>query len=113
MQIFAKLFAGHAVDHFEHVDDALKAAHGGHYDLLMLDHDLDGLEMVDPIEYNCGTTFVTLLEAPHLVKTAQIIVHSHNSVAAENMMAILKRKGYTVVKLPFGSIASGQTKINL
>lgn len=114
MKFFRTSFIGHQIQHFEHVDDALKAAASTNFDLLMLDHDLDGLVYVEPTEYNCGTTFVSLLEAPRLIASkALCVVHSHNSPAATRMTAILKAKGYNAVKHSFADIRYGKIKINL
>lgn len=116
MEFFHRHFKDHKVYHFEHVDDALKACETVKFDLLMLDHDLDGLTFVDPLEYNCGTTFAVMLAGNSKYaaqKTAVIIVHSHNDIAAMGMVSILKSANFNAVKHSFASIKTGATKINL
>lgn len=69
---------------------------------LFLDQDLEG-EYQDSNESNCGMEVVRWLESKLLAdKIERIIVHSHNSVAAEEMVDRLRRFGYNTWRVPFG-----------
>ncbi len=116
MKFFRQLFMNHKIYHFEHVDDALKACETVKFDLLMLDHDLDGLTYVDPLEYNCGTTFAVMLAGDPkyaALKSSTVIVHSHNDAAGHGMVSTLKAAKFNAVKHTFASIKTGAIKINL
>ena len=55
------------------------------YDLIFLDHDLGGRQMVD--HEDCGLTFVK--QADSFTPNDLIIVHSYNPVGAKQMLAEL------------------------
>lgn len=71
-------------------------------DWLFLDHDLGGEAYVDSSREDCGMEVVRFLCKDNLTKTiSNIVVHSHNVVAAEEMYNKLKDAGYTVKLVPF------------
>lgn len=71
-------------------------------DWLFLDHDLGGEAYVNSTREDCGMEVVRFLCADNLPKTiSNIVVHSHNTVAALEMFNKLKDAGYNVRLVPF------------
>jgi len=71
-------------------------------DWLFLDHDLGGEAYVNSTREDCGMEVVRFLCADNLTKTiSNIVVHSHNTVAALEMFNKLKDAGYNVRLVPF------------
>lgn len=79
------------------------------YDYIFLDHDLGGSQMgykhgrkldVAEAEDN-GVTLIRLIKK-RLTPSDNIIIHSYNSVGAENMMKELMSYGITSHHFPFG-----------
>lgn len=69
---------------FDSVDEAKEAYNLlGPFDVIFLDHDLDGSVFVDSDEKNTGYQFAKFLVEKET--EAQIIVHSMNSVGAQNI----------------------------
>lgn len=71
------------------------------YDLIYLDHDLGGRQMVDSHEEETGAAFVRWMP---LASDHQpvITIHSYNMDGARNMARTLRDKGYTkVISWPF------------
>ena len=73
------------------------------YDLVYLDHDLGGQQMVDSNEEETGAAFTRWL--PFAGEHQPLImIHSFNSVGAQRMAQTLRDKEYTRVGVwPFGS----------
>jgi len=62
----------------------------GEYDLIMLDHDLGGAQMVSPDEEETGTAFVKwLVENNKLKNGPKVIIHSWNPDGARRMLELL------------------------
>lgn len=71
-------------------------------DWLFLDHDLGGEAYVNSTREDCGMEVVRFLCADNLTKMiSNIVVHSHNTVAALEMYNKLKDAGYNVKLVPF------------
>lgn len=71
------------------------------YDLIYLDHDLGGRQMVDSREEETGAAFVRWMP-PAGDHQPVITIHSYNLPGATNMHRLLRDKGYTKVLLwPF------------
>lgn len=71
------------------------------YDLVYLDHDLGGRQMVDSDEEETGAAFVRWLP-PADEHQPVITIHSYNLPGATTMHRLLRDKGYTrVVLWPF------------
>lgn len=71
-------------------------------DWLFLDHDLGGEAYVNSAREDCGMEVVRFLCKDNLTKTiSNIVVHSHNTVAALEMYNKLKDAGYNVKLVPF------------
>lgn len=76
------------------------------YDIILLDHDLGGLQMVDSADEDTGYQFaVFMCEQPTWLsyRSSQVIVHSFNPEGAQKMANLLHEDGYKVVKIPYGT----------
>lgn len=77
------------------------------YNLVCLDHDLDGRTFVDPASERCGMEFVRWLpsriDQPRDGLGPYIFIHSLNGGAADQMSRLLYRKNYNCMLCPFGS----------
>jgi N-acetyl-beta-hexosaminidase len=76
------------------------------YDLILLDHDLGGMQYVesDGVE-ETGYQFAKWMVAleDKLYPDTAVIVHSYNPTGAANIVALLKADGWKIViKTPFG-----------
>ena len=74
-------------DHVEHAADCNNMLQQHRYDLIFLDHDLGGEEMVGVGHEDCGSRVVDFLLANPEIRRGQgaIIVHSSNNVAGPLM----------------------------
>lgn len=73
------------------------------YDILFLDHDLGGEQMVGSDIENTGATFARWMPAwSGEGFPPTVIVHSYNPSGAQTMHAELVKKGYDVHVIPFG-----------
>lgn len=81
-------------DHVEHAKDCIEKLKQEEYDLILLDHDLGGEEMVGTSHEDCGSRVADfLLDNPEIRKKHGIIlVHSLNNVAGP---LVAKRLGCT------------------
>lgn len=69
------------------------------YDLLLLDYDLGGRQMVE--HPDCGLTFVRLIKDKLKGRSMGAIVHSYNPDGARSMVRELLEVGVFVVAAPF------------
>jgi hypothetical protein len=76
------------------------------FELLLLDHDLEGNYEHNPDHPNTGMQFVKWLVAFHEAHERplpQVFIHSWNNVGARNMQHHLQDHGWTIVdRVPFG-----------
>lgn len=74
------------------------------YDIVCLDHDLGGMQMVDSFVEETGYTFaVALGKAKEIADIGRIFIHSYNPVGAMNMeRALYPIYGVKVQRIPFG-----------
>lgn len=71
------------------------------YDLVFLDHDLNGNQMVDSFsEEETGYTVAKWI-VDNKPKIPIIVVHSLNPFGVENMVNLLTKAGYTAGGIPF------------
>lgn len=74
-------------------------------DWLFLDHDLGGEYWVDSSREDCGMEVVRFLCSNDYTKSIRnIVVHSHNVSAAEEMFNKLKENNYSVRLVPFKNL---------
>lgn len=75
---------------------------GGPFDLLLLDHDLEGYYEMDKTHPNTGFEFVKWLTKQTTSKPLpSVIIHSWNNVGAKRMSDGLRESGYDVQRVPF------------
>lgn len=73
-------------------------------DQLFLDHDLGEETFADSNIENCGMEVVRwMVKNKPIVK--EVIVHSLNAPAAENMVELLKSAGYNAIRIPFTNLS--------
>lgn len=85
---FQKKLSKDDVYFFDSVFEAKEAYNFlGPFDVIFLDHDLDGAIFVDSNDENTGYQFAKFLAEKET--EAQIIVHSMNSVGAQNIKRVL------------------------
>ena len=70
-----------------HTKVAIKALQKGSFDLVFLDHDLEG-EPADPEDANCGSEVARFI-AEHQIRCGRIILHTENRAGRESMEVIL------------------------
>ena len=68
-------------------DDCLRMLKNGQYDLIFLDHDLGGEELVNTDYKNCGSEVAR--QFPKDIKYEKVIIHSLNTVGAEYMKQLI------------------------
>ena len=77
--------------------ECIRAIDSQHWDFVYLDHDLGGETYVDSGREDCGFEVVR-----HILKTKpsikRIIVHSHNTPAAQRMADALTCAGYKTIQ---------------
>jgi hypothetical protein len=61
----------------------------GSFDLIFLDHDLEG-EPADPDDANCGSEVARFI-VEHDISCGRIILHTENRAGRESMESILER----------------------
>lgn len=60
-------------------------------DLIFLDHDLDGRQMVDSSEHNTGYTMALKIKEFYGEDYPNVVVHSLNPKGSENILSILTK----------------------
>jgi CheY-like chemotaxis protein len=84
-------------------EEAIAALEHGEYDLICLDHDLGGEQMVNPRGKNTGSEVVRyMIKNPHPAKA--IMIHTHNPPAGNQMVMALMRHYDGVYRHAFGPI---------
>ena len=87
------------------VKAAIKLFKGNYpFDVIFLDHDLGGEEMVDSNDNNTGYQFVKWMVENYKVDGTDIIVHSLNPQGADRMIFEMKEHGVRSRKIPFISL---------
>lgn len=100
-------------------DDAIEKFTGP-YDLLLLDHDMEGNYEYRPEYPNTGFQFVKWLVDQIVVQYCrlqipfpQVILHSHNPVGRKRMRELLEEHGFSVDECRFGPDYVKQVKEQL
>lgn len=100
-QIQSALLA-HDVTYATSKEEAI-AKFKGPYDLMLLDHDMEGNYEYRPNYPNTGFAFLKWLTDQPFKIGCQVILHSHNPVGRTNMRNLLASVGVTNVdECPFG-----------
>lgn len=82
-------------------DDAINC-YVGPYDLLLLDHDMEGEYEYRENYHNTGLQFVKWLVENVNGPMPQVILHSQNGVGRKAMKLLLEENGFDVSECPFG-----------
>lgn len=97
---FRRELIGHEIDHAVTVEEGTSLVVANKYDLIFLDHDLGGEEMVDSFQNNTGYKLAEFIASFTPNKKTPCVVHSCNSAGADNIVRVLPH----AVKLPFPSL---------
>lgn len=84
--------------------DAIAEMQRSEFDVVSLDHDLDGQENADPAGDNTGSAVVRWMQA-NRPKVGRVMVHSLNAGAAVAMVDGLRASGITAQRSPFHFLA--------
>lgn len=87
--VFDDELYGFSVDFVENVSDALDLLSNFHYDLVFLDHDLDGGSMVPSHYKNTGYQVAKFMADEEINEEAVIFIHSMNPIGAQNIKRVL------------------------
>lgn len=97
MRKFRNELIGHTIDHAETVYDGKSFVSLKKYDLILLDHDLGGRQMVDSSEENTGYQLAIFIAEEKLNRDTSCITHTCNPAGADNILSVLPH----AVKVPF------------
>ncbi len=86
---FKQELIGHIVDYAESVKGGTSLVFSNQYDLLFLDHDLGGEEMVDSFSENTGYKLAEWIASFTKDKETPCVVHSCNPAGADNIVRVL------------------------
>lgn len=103
MPIFRKKLIGHEIVHAETANEAILAMQDTAFDLIFLDHDLGGEQMVATSNKNTGSEVVRWMRT-YLLNYCPVIVHSYNVGAAIKMRDDLQDLGMDAYYIPFGDL---------
>lgn len=101
-QQILEVLKGHELTIATSCDEGKSLYKKGHYDLLLLDHDMRGF--FDSSDFhNTGFQFVTWLirQGETVREKAKVILHSQNPTGRRNMFISLEEAGYTVAEYAF------------
>lgn len=99
IRLFAEVLEGHDWTCIHTCDRTYEFHAHSPYDLILLDHDLGGRQMVD--HEDSGTEFVKLVR-DHIGSKARVTIHSYNPDGARRMSKLLEEVGVFPVIQPFG-----------
>lgn len=97
---FRQELIGHEIHHAETVDEGVALLSVNKYDVLLLDHDLGGDEMVDSHAVNTGYQLAKFVASLEQNTPTLCIIHSCNPAVADNIQKVLPH----AVKIPFPSL---------
>lgn len=97
---FRRSLIGNIVDHAETLKAGREMIRENEYDLIFLDHDLGGREMVDSSDEDTGYHLALVIAADDRNRKTPCVVHSCNPAGADNIVAALPH----AVKAPFPSL---------
>lgn len=108
IHLFREASIGWAVVHIATSVEEAKKLWTPPYDLVCLDHDLGGEQMVDSTQENTGYQFALwLAERPIEDRDETIVVHSYNPEGAKRMLVALREHRYAACRVPFGLTVLG------
>lgn len=101
---FRRELVGHQIDHTDNVKDGMVLVKENKYDLIFLDHDLGGEEMVDSYEKNTGYQLAKFIDSvfadgrdftPN--RKTPCVIHSCNPAGSANIKQALSH----AIAIPF------------
>lgn len=98
MELFREALKDHNVDHADNVVDGKKLLTLNEYDLILLDHDLGGEQMIHSADENTGYQLAKFIRDDNIC--ARVITHTYNPAGAKNILAVLPRATY----IPFATL---------
>ncbi len=98
IKTFQRALIDHNVDHADNVQDGQKLLTENEYDLILLDHDLGGGQMVHSSDENTGYQLAKFIRDDNI--SARVITHTYNPAGAKNILAVLPRAAY----IPFSTL---------
>jgi len=98
---FNILFKNHQVTHCDNIKDAKNACLNRVFDILWLDHDLEGKIWEDSFKEETGYQFVKWLVDNGYQKNSLNYIHSMNPIGANLMLNYLKDNDYDGIWIPF------------
>lgn len=108
---FRSMFVNHDIRVTEYAEVAKRLLDIYKYDFIFLDHDLGGEQMVDSSHENTGYQVAKMIDRTENI-TTPIIIHSWNSVGAQNMYDVLNNGKRQVAMIKFGMFDSNIIKQN-
>ena len=108
IEVFKSVLGGkHAVSYVETARDCIDLLETEKFDVVFLDHDLGGEVYVSEAHTNTGSEVVRWLMLHVQDLDPYVIVHSHNTVAAERMQSNLQRAAFShVYRIPFATLVA-------
>jgi len=98
---FKILFKNQQVDLCYTAEEAIYSCRKNKYEILWLDHDLDGKIWQDSQDENTGFRFIKWMVDNKIEKDALIYIHSMNPIGANKMLNYLKDNDYDGIWIPF------------
>ena len=99
------ILAGHILTMATTPEEAI-SLYTGEYDLMLLDHDMEGFPEMRMDYPNTGFKFVQWLTSRpvmevHKPHKPKVILHSHNWKGRERMRSLLEPVGFQVTEMPY------------
>jgi len=98
---FKILFKNHQITFCDNIDDASTACQKMTYDILWIDHDLNGKIWEDSFNYKTGYQFVKWMVDNGYQKNSLNYIHSMNPIGANLMLNYLRDNNYDGIWIPF------------
>jgi CheY-like chemotaxis protein len=98
ISFFKAALKGHKLTFCAHARAAKQALKKNSFEMIFLDHDLQG-EPIDPESENSGSEVARYI-AEHEIECACIVIHSENSIGSDAMAAILENSHV----IPYGKL---------
>lgn len=100
MTKFRRELIGHRIDHAKTVKTCVEFILANKYDLIFLDHDLGGKEMVNSTDEETGYQVAVFIASFGENKKTPCVTHTCNPAGADSIVNVLPH----AVKLPFPSL---------
>ena len=98
---FELLFKNQQLRIVQNVEDAITFCLSEEFQIMWLDHDLEGKIWEDSNKENTGYQFIKWLVDNEKQRNSLIYIHSMNPIGASKMLNYLKDNGYDGIWIPF------------